>query len=84
MELAEAVEAAHQKQIVHRDLKSANVMVTSDGHVCVLDFGVARRIVPDGEVLGEVSTYSGRLTAADTTPGTVVYMSKYCSTFQYC
>jgi TolB-like protein/Tfp pilus assembly protein PilF len=40
--LADALAAAHQKQITHRDLKPGNVMVSNDGRVKVLDFGLAR------------------------------------------
>lgn len=46
-EIADALDHAHRRGVVHRDLKASNVLVTSEQHVKVLDFGLARRLDVD-------------------------------------
>ncbi|AEY93069.1 serine/threonine protein kinase [Streptomyces hygroscopicus subsp. jinggangensis 5008] len=64
---AEVLSYAHGQGIVHRDLKPSNLMITPEGEVKVLDFGVAAALEPQP---GET-----RFTASNATPGTVVYMA---------
>jgi eukaryotic-like serine/threonine-protein kinase len=72
-EVARAVEHAHRHGIIHRDLKSANVMVSSEGHVKVLDFGLASRM-PAAEM--ETLTRTRVIeTGAEPLVGTLAYLA---------
>ena len=75
MQIAEAVGRAHRAGIVHRDLKPGNIMVTNDGLVKVLDFGLAKVSHPsDASAATDMATQMA-LTRAGTTVGTLGYMS---------
>ena len=61
-QIARGLKAAHEKNIIHRDIKSANIMVSPNGDVKIMDFGLAK------------FRGSAQLTRAGTTVGTVAYM----------
>jgi len=77
-QIAEALEAAHEQGIIHRDLKPANVKVRPDGTVKVLDFGLAKAMVPaaaPGDLAQSPTITSPAMTQVGMILGTAAYMS---------
>ncbi len=75
-EIGDAMEAAHAQRFVHRDLKPANVMITPQGRVKVMDFGLARQVASHaGETAATPAGRLAPLTELGTRVGTPDYMS---------
>jgi TolB-like protein/Tfp pilus assembly protein PilF len=75
LQIAKGLSAAHEKGIVHRDLKPENLFVSRDGHLKILDFGLAKRVeaIAPGE---ETSAPTG---TGHTEPGVVMGTAGYMS-----
>ena len=77
LQIAEGLEAAHEKGVIHRDLKPANIKITPEGQVKILDFGLAKALegeTPDSS-LSQSPTLTNAATQAGVILGTAAYMS---------
>ena len=73
IQITKGLEHAHANNIIHRDLKASNVMISSEGQAKLLDFGLARHLDP--QLLETVSQSRQSLAEIGTTAGTLCYMA---------
>ncbi len=78
LQIAEGLEAAHEKGVIHRDLKPANIKINLEGQVKILDFGLAKALegeTPPDSSLSQSPTLTNAATQAGVILGTAGYMS---------
>jgi serine/threonine-protein kinase len=75
LQMGDALGHAHERGVVHRDFKSANVMITPEGRAKVLDFGLAKRVSGEEAASATTGLAVGSLTQQGAVVGTLAYMA---------
>src|SRR5262245_52370891 len=75
IQIAEGVAAAHERGLIHRDLKPNNIMISRSGHIKVMDFGLAKQLTTQPAESDDVTSAAGMQTVDGSLIGTPAYMS---------
>lgn len=75
VQISEGLAKAHSAGIVHRDLKMANIIVSKEGNAKIVDFGLAKLMIPPSDQLSGMQTREREITQTGIIVGTVPYMS---------